>query len=108
MDEFDIRQIKKLILKGKWLLSDHALERLLERNLRIIDVITSILNGEILEDYLDDPRGHSVLILGKKDNMFIHTVCGLKDDKLVIITAYEPRAPKWIDERTRGGNEEDE
>ena len=105
MNEFDMRTVKKLILKGKWFLSDHALERLLERNLRIVDVITSILNGEILEDYSDDPRGHSVLIIGKKDDIFIHTVCGLKDENLVIITAYEPKLPKWTDERTRGGKE---
>jgi hypothetical protein len=68
-----------------------------------MDVITSILNGDILEDYTDDPRGHSVLILGKKDDIYIHTVCGIKDDYLFIITSYVPKLPKWIDERTRGG-----
>ncbi|MCG0275664.1 MAG: DUF4258 domain-containing protein [Thermosediminibacteraceae bacterium] len=103
MGEFDIKIIKKLILKGKWLLSDHALERLIERNLKVVDVLTSILNGEILEDYPEDPRGHSVLILGRKDETYIHTVCGLKDDYLIIITAYIPEPPKWVDERTRGG-----
>lgn len=43
-------------------------------------MITSVLNGEILEGYTSDPRGHSVSILGKKDDMFIRTVCGLKDE----------------------------
>jgi len=83
------------------------MERLVERKLRVVDVVTSILNGEILEDYQEDSRGHSVLILGKKDDTCIYTVCGLREGYLVIITAYIPEPPKWIDERTRGekGNE---
>lgn len=28
----------------------------------------------------EDPRGHSVLILGKKDETYLHIVCCLKDD----------------------------
>ncbi|MBP2071604.1 MAG: hypothetical protein PWQ59_1546 [Thermoanaerobacterium sp.] len=103
MNDFDIKMIKKLILKGQWLLSEHALDKLLERNLRIVDVLTSILNGEILEDYPDDPRGHSCLILGKKDDRYVHTVCGFQNKSLVIITSYIPEPPRWIDERTRGG-----
>lgn len=84
---------------------EHALDRLIERNLRIADVLVSILNGEIIETYPDDPRGYSCLILGKKDDCFIHTVCGFKNDYLIIITVYIPEPPKWIDERTRGGKD---
>ncbi|MGJ7045330.1 hypothetical protein HNR52_001531 [Thermoanaerobacterium thermosulfurigenes] len=31
MNDFDIKMIKKLILKGQWLLSEHALDKLLEK-----------------------------------------------------------------------------
>ncbi|AEM78214.1 DUF4258 domain-containing protein [Thermoanaerobacter wiegelii] len=105
MKELDIKTIKKLILKGQWFLSEHALDRLIERNLRISDVLVSILNGEIIETYPEDPRGYSCLVLGRKDELFIHTVCGFIKDNLVIITVYIPEPPKWIDERTRGGND---
>lgn len=47
-----------------------------------MDVLTSILNEDILENYPEDPRGHSALILGKKDETYLHIVCGLKDDYL--------------------------
>ncbi|MBE3593038.1 MAG: DUF4258 domain-containing protein [Thermoanaerobacter sp.] len=103
MENLNIKTIKKLILKDQWFLSEHALDRLIERNLRISDVLVSILNGEIIETYPEDPRGASCLILGKKDNIPIHTVCGLMNDNLVIITVYLPEPSKWIDERTRGG-----
>ncbi|MEQ6358795.1 DUF4258 domain-containing protein [Thermoanaerobacter thermohydrosulfuricus] len=57
MENLNIKTIKKLILKGQWFLSEHALDRLIERNLRISDVFVSILNGEIIETYPEDPRG---------------------------------------------------
>lgn len=55
-----------------------------------------IENGEIIEDYPEDSRGHSCLILGKGDyNRYIHVVCSPKDDYLAIITAYLPAPYEW-------------
>lgn len=101
--DMDIKDIKKLILQGKWMLSDHALNRMLQREIRVIDVLTSILNGEILEDYKNDPRGESCLILGHSNGNPIHTVCGFRSECVIIITAYYPEPPRWVNERQRGG-----
>jgi hypothetical protein len=55
-----------------------------------------VKNGEIIEDYPDDTRGHSCLILGKGDGgRPIHIVCSPKNDFLAIITAYIPTADEW-------------
>ncbi|MDI3535336.1 MAG: hypothetical protein PWQ82_1701 [Thermosediminibacterales bacterium] len=62
------------------MLSDHALNRMLQRKIRVIDVLTSILNGEILENYKNDPRGESCLILGYSDGKPVHTVCGFRSE----------------------------
>lgn len=61
----------------------------------------SLLNGELLEDYPNDPRGESCLILSYIESKPIHSVCGLHEGSTVFITAYWPGPPKWIDERTR-------
>ncbi|MGE0084834.1 MAG: DUF4258 domain-containing protein [Desulfococcaceae bacterium] len=64
---------------------------------------TAILNGEILEDYSDDVRGRSCLILGYDDQKrAVHIVCGYTSLQILrIITVYLPRLPKWINDRTR-------
>jgi hypothetical protein len=55
-----------------------------------------IENGEVIEDYPADPRGHSCLILGHgEENRSIHVVCSPKEDFLAIITAYIPSEDDW-------------
>ncbi len=63
------------------------------------EVRTVIEFGELLEDYPEDPRGHSCLMLGfGVDDRPIHVVCSPKDDYLAIITAYVPDADKWTND----------
>jgi hypothetical protein len=59
--------------------------------------IRSVLNGgEIIEDYPEDSRGHSCLMLGfGNDKRPIHVVCSPKDEYLAIITAYLPDPQQW-------------
>ena len=55
-----------------------------------------IENGEIIEDYPENSRGHSCLILGKgKNGRPVHIVCSAKDEFLAIITAYIPAPNDW-------------
>lgn len=67
------------------------------------DVRKVLEEGEIIEDYPEDVRGHSCLILGKgKEGHPIHIVCAPKDEYLAIITAYIPNEDQWSkDFRTR-------
>ena len=47
--------------------------------------------GELVEDYPEDVRGRSCLLLGYKlDDTPIHVVCSPKGDYLAVITAYIP------------------
>jgi len=58
---------------------------------------------EIIEDYPNDPRGHSCLILGfTKEGRPIHLVCGVSQETVVIIiTIYRPDPKEWINWRKR-------
>jgi hypothetical protein len=52
--------------------------------------------GEIIEDYPDDVRGHSCLILGiGEGERPLHVACAPKDEYLAIITAYIPTVENW-------------
>ena len=65
----------------------------------IMEVVT---NGELLEDYENDLRGHSCLLLGLgNDSRPIHVVCAPKRDYLAIITTYLPDPNLWSDDFRR-------
>ena len=60
------------------------------------EVQTVAITGRLVEDYPDDPRGHSCLLLGFGDRgRPIHVVVAPKDDYLAIITAYVPDPTQW-------------
>jgi hypothetical protein len=62
-----------------------------------------VFDGEIIEDYPEDRRGHSCLMLGfGESGRPVHVVCAPKDDYLAVITAYLPSPEQWhSDWRTR-------
>ena len=61
------------------------------------------MQGEVVEDYPEDIRGHSCLMHGHGvDQRDVHVVCAPKEDFLAIITAYLPTEEEWEqDLRTR-------
>ena len=98
----EIEEIKEKARRDEYEISFHAEKERCADEITISDLETAIFNGEILEDYPNDPRGPSCLVLGYVQDRPIHIVCGYTSIKWIrVITVYIPRLPKWIDERTR-------
>jgi len=98
----EIGEIQNKVRREEYEFSVHAEKERYAEDITIQDIETPIYNGEILEDYPNDPRGPSCLILGYSQNTPIHIVCGYTSTNWIrIITVYIPKLPKWIDERTR-------
>ncbi len=69
-----------------------------DRMISVAEIRSVIKNGELVEDYPEDVRGHSCLILGRGEyNRPIHVVCSPKDEYLAVITAYIPSELEWED-----------
>jgi hypothetical protein len=68
-----------------------------DRMITTSDIRTVIYHGEIIENYPDDIRGYSCLMLGVAGGRPLHVVCAPKDDYLAIITAYLPDSQEWVD-----------
>lgn len=83
----------------------HALSQMNtpERMISTQEVRSVVFQGEVIEDYPEDVRGHSCLMLGWGDEgRPVHVVCAPKPDYLAIITAYIPSEEQWEpDWRTR-------
>lgn len=90
--------------KKRLLFLPHAI-RQMSRPQRMItpsEVETVVVRGELIEDYPQDPRGHSCLLLGFGDaSRAVHVVCSPKDDYLAIITAYLPDPGQWSEDFRR-------
>ena len=82
----------------------HAIRQMArpERMIASSEVRAVVELGEFIEDYPEDARGHSCLLLGRGNERSIHVVCAPKEDYLAIITAYIPSVDEWeADLRTR-------
>jgi hypothetical protein len=86
------------------LFTPHAI-RQMSRPQRMIteaDVETVVTQGILVEDYPEDERGHSCLLLGTgAGERPVHVVCSPKEDYLTIITAYLPNPAQWSPDFTR-------
>lgn len=73
--------------------SRHALHRLLEWQLDVADVESSLLSGQTIEEYEDGAR----LLLGRSGVRPLHVVVRDDDrgDSTFVITVYEPSPLKW-------------
>ena len=70
-----------------------------ERMISRLDIRAVIFEGEVIEDYPEDQRGHSCLMLGfDAVDRPIHVVCSPKNEYLAIITAYLPFEDEWSDD----------
>lgn len=84
--------------RQKILFLPHALRQMLrpDRMIRRAELRRVITEGEVIEDYPKDARGHTCLLLGfGAGERPIHVVCAPRKDYLAIITAYLPDEHEW-------------
>jgi len=86
----------------------HAHQEMAEENITLDEVLEAMASAEVLEDYPQHRRGPCCLIIGyTRKHRPLHVVCATARPVLVIITVYEPRAPKWVTPTERGGRQDE-
>ena len=107
-----INDIKQRLIEGSYEFSIHAQQERLEDDLDITEIEAAIMDGVMLENYPDDPRGESCLLLGYIKKSPLHIVVGwstrkFRDKKGVrVITVYVPQPRKWQTPWSRGGSKQ--
>lgn len=83
--------------RKKVLFLPHAIKQMARPAIMIStgEVDRVVAAGEIIEDYPEDARGPSCLMLGSGEGRPIHVVCSPKDEYLAVITAYVPDPSQW-------------
>ncbi|MBY0248413.1 MAG: DUF4258 domain-containing protein [Nitrospiraceae bacterium] len=94
----DIVERVRVAGRKQFLYLPHAIRQMsrFDRMITAQEVQTVAMTGRLVEDYPEDPRGHSCLLLGYgEEDRAIHIVAAPKDDYLAIITAYVPDPSQW-------------
>lgn len=88
---------------GGFVLSRHAAERSVERDVWAGEVMDVIRSGEVIEDYPDDKYGPSCLISGvTRRRRVLHVQCTYPSRPVLkIITVYPPDPEEWIGAKLR-------
>jgi hypothetical protein len=99
----NLEEIRQRLADGHYALSDHALTRLVERNIRQETIRQAGVNAELIEDYPHDKYAPSCLLLGFASDgsaLRLH-VSRAESAAVKIITLYVPDPDIWINFRTR-------
>ena len=84
--------------RKKILYLPHAIRQMSrpDRMITAQEVRKVVMQGEIIEDYPDDARGHSCLLFGLgSGGRKLHVVCAPRHDYLAVVTAYVPGPHEW-------------
>lgn len=68
---------------------------MIERSITVDEILMTLENGEIIENYGNDKPYPSKLIFKLVDKKPIHVVCAETVEEKIIITVYEPTLDKW-------------
>ncbi len=97
----DVAEIQRYVQADRFTFTDHAVRRMLERNINDLEVKQAILSGEIIEEYPDNKYSPSCLIYGQTESgRDLHVQCSLPP-QVKIVTTYEPDPAEWLDNRIR-------
>jgi hypothetical protein len=90
--------ISECFRTGNYNITKHGYEELDNDGITIkkLEIAIGQDSPEIIEDYPNDPRGHSCLIQGWfEPDLSVHVCVGISQDKPEVITAYRPNLRKF-------------
>jgi hypothetical protein len=99
-----LQAIRDKVRRRRYEFSRHAVDQSILRDISVAEVEEALLSrSEVIEDYPDDKRGPTCLILGMTNaGRPLHMQVSYPSRPVLkIVTLYEPDSALWIDFRQR-------
>jgi hypothetical protein len=94
-----LARIRYLVARREVRISEHGYDELAQDGILVTEVISSVEDGQSVEDYPEYPKGPCVLVLQRdRAGAPIHVVWGIPKDQespAVLVTAYRPDPKRW-------------
>jgi hypothetical protein len=91
----DYDALRQLFREKQYIITLHASDRAIKRDIDDFEIEEVIIAGEVIEDYPDDKYGPSCLILGTTKSERILHIQVSYPPKVKVITVYEPSPDEW-------------
>ena len=102
----DYDKLKRAFNDKDYILTAHASDRAIKRDIDAFEIEEAVIAGEVIEDYPGDKYGPSCLILGYTEAERPLHVQVSYPPVVKVITTYEPSSDKWqSDFKTRKSDE---
>jgi hypothetical protein len=94
-----LEKVKVLARSGGLLVSAHGYDELADDDIFFSDIVASLPDAEVIEDYPTATKGPSVLVLQQDSaGLPLHVVWGIPKSAggpAVLVTAYRPDPARW-------------
>jgi hypothetical protein len=94
-----LERVIELVQLGQALISEHGYDELAADGLLISDIVPTLDDASLIEQYSDYVKGPCILVLQKDRNgQPVHAVWGIpkgKTSPAVLVTAYRPDPDRW-------------
>ena len=93
------QQLLRLVESGDIRISEHGYDELAADGMFARDIVTTVADGMVVEDYPDYAKGPCVLVLQRgRGGEPVHVVWGIPkgaSSPAVLVTAYRPDPNRW-------------
>ncbi len=98
-----LAQLRRQAETDKLRITLHGHQEMVEEDISLEEILEVLLDATFVENYAEHRRGPCCLVCKQTSHgRYVHVVCTTTLEHAIIITVYEPRAPKWVTPFQRG------
>lgn len=90
------------VRESRYALSEHAMRNVMTGQFNVADIERVLVSGCVIEEHRHERRGVSYLVCAAAHDSPLHALCApASDGSLLVVFAYIPAPPLWLDTRHR-------